>query len=69
MEKGGFRMKKMHKPMPTPMIEVKAPELARAYVIPQPYTNVLPAEKGLKAGTIFAELIHPYPDKPKKKCC
>lgn len=59
-------MKKMTKPMP--MMEVKGPELARAYVIPQPYTNVLPPEEALKAGTIFAELIRPYIGKDKKKC-
>jgi len=63
-------MKKMasQMPKPMPMIEVKAPELARVYVVPQPYTNVLPPEEALKAGTIFADLIRPYVSDQKKKC-
>lgn len=35
-------------------------ELARAYVPVQRYSKPLPPEEGLRAGTIFQELIRPY---------
>jgi hypothetical protein len=35
-------------------------ELARAYVPFQRYQTSLPPEEGLRAGTIFQELIRPY---------
>lgn len=35
-------------------------ELARAYVPFQRYSKPLPPEEGLRAGTIFQELIRPY---------
>ncbi|HHY93476.1 MAG TPA: spore coat associated protein CotJA [Firmicutes bacterium] len=36
-------------------------ELARAYVPPQVYAQTFSPQEGLKAGTIFPELVRPYP--------
>jgi len=41
-------------------------ELARVYVISQPYTNMYSPEEGLKRGTIFPDLYMPYINKESK---
>ena len=39
-------------------------QLARAYVLNQPYTQIFPPEEALYQGTLFPELVRPYT----KKC-
>lgn len=34
--------------------------LARAYVVPQPYTRIFPPEEALGQGTLFPDLVRPY---------
>jgi hypothetical protein len=40
--------------------EIKKMELAKAYVLDQPYTKLYPPEEALEKGTIFPDLYKPY---------
>jgi hypothetical protein len=40
-------------------------QLARAYIVPQPYIGLLPINEALKQGSIFPNLIMPYKNKKK----
>jgi hypothetical protein len=46
-----------------PMHMPQAPELmlVRAYVIDQPYTGLLPLNEALEKGTLFPNLVVPFP--------
>lgn len=47
--------------MPSPaMVPKMNLELARAYILPQPYIGLLPLNEALKSGTIFPNLVKPY---------
>lgn len=50
-------------PMMPPMMDKR---LARAYVPSQPYIGLLPLNIALKKGTIFPNLVMPYPEKEDK---
>ncbi|SKC87776.1 spore coat associated protein CotJA [Maledivibacter halophilus] len=41
-------------------------QLARPYIVSQPYTNLFSLEEALKRGTIFADLYKPYINKESK---
>ncbi|MBP2032236.1 hypothetical protein J2Z42_000901 [Clostridium algifaecis] len=47
--------------MPSPaMLPRMNLQLARAYILPQPFVGLLPLDKALKSGTIFPNLVKPY---------
>lgn len=41
-------------------------ELARPYIMSQPYTNLYSLQEALKRGTLFADLYKPYINKENK---
>lgn len=47
-------------------IKIDDCELARAYVVIQPYTDIYDPKEGLQRGTIFPELYQPYHQNSKK---
>ncbi|WP_058486371.1 spore coat associated protein CotJA [Defluviitalea phaphyphila] len=52
----------MPKHMPFPMMPVmpKNIQLARTYILDQPYDNLFPLNEALKKGTLFPNLYQPY---------
>lgn len=42
-------------------------QLARPYIINQPFTSIYPLEEALKRGTIFPDLYKPYVSAEKKE--
>ncbi|MBA5850055.1 spore coat associated protein CotJA [Clostridium sp. cel8] len=45
--------------MPSPNMFPKL-QLARAYIVPQPYVGLLPLDEALREGSIFPNLVMPY---------
>ncbi|MCT4566554.1 MAG: spore coat associated protein CotJA [Maledivibacter sp.] len=42
-------------------------ELARPYIMNQPFTKIYPLEEALMRGTIFPDLYRPYVNREKKE--
>lgn len=55
------RRRELHRGMP-PEMGMRPMRLARAYVPMQIYTRRFSPMEGLARGTIFPELVSPYPD-------
>lgn len=49
-------------PMPMPMPQATELMLVRAYVLDQPYIGLLPLGEALVEGTIFPNLVVPFPN-------
>lgn len=48
--------------MPMPMPPTNELMLVRAYVLRQPYTGLLPLGEALAKGTLFPNLVVPFPN-------
>ncbi|WP_432667360.1 spore coat associated protein CotJA [Wukongibacter baidiensis] len=57
----------MNNVYPAPNMMMGKWQLARPYIINQPFTSIYPPEEALKRGTIFPDLYKPYVSTEKKE--
>lgn len=57
----------MNKDYSAPNMMMGKWQLARPYIINQPFTTIYPLEEALKRGTIFPDLYKPYVSAEKKE--